>query len=216
MDGLASKLEDPMTALSPSRQLHLQIRTRRSAKVRALRAHAEVQRKQDALKLENLRERASNWISQQLCRQRRRCAAEDRRGPDVHGLGNLVPRAAAVLRAAGQDGTALPMRRRHCSSGSTTRSARARRARRRGIREGGRAVQRRRAVVTSGSQQGRSTADGITAACHRFMRATGACAEVTDKLVKRRLGARTSDNSAEGLAHLMLDQAQSCFYEKAR
>ncbi|GMF30944.1 unnamed protein product [Phytophthora lilii] len=69
-----------------------------------------------------------------------------------------------------------------------------------------------------GVQTDRSTADGLKAACHHFMRAAGAFAEVKDKLVERTLGARTPDMSAEGLGlltFLMLAQAQACFYEKA-
>ncbi|KAG7391893.1 hypothetical protein PHYPSEUDO_003099 [Phytophthora pseudosyringae] len=69
-----------------------------------------------------------------------------------------------------------------------------------------------------GVQTDRSTADGLKAACHHFMRAAGAFAEVKDKIVERTLGARTPDMSAEGLGlltYLMLAQAQACFYEKA-
>ncbi|OWZ24497.1 Programmed cell death 6-interacting protein [Phytophthora megakarya] len=69
-----------------------------------------------------------------------------------------------------------------------------------------------------GVQTDRSTADGLKTACHHFMRAAGAFADVKDKIVEQTLGARTPDMSAEGLGlltYLMLAQAQACFYEKA-
>ncbi|CEG35821.1 Predicted signal transduction protein [Plasmopara halstedii] len=69
-----------------------------------------------------------------------------------------------------------------------------------------------------GLQTDRSTADGLKAACHHFMKAAGAFTEVKDKILEQTIGTRTPDMSTEGLgllAFLMLAQAQACFYEKA-
>ncbi|CAI5708798.1 unnamed protein product [Hyaloperonospora brassicae] len=69
-----------------------------------------------------------------------------------------------------------------------------------------------------GVETDRSTVEGLKTACHHFMRAAGAFAEVRDTIVDQTVGVRTPDMSAEGLGmlmYLMLAQAQACFYEKA-
>uniref|UniRef100_M4BB69 BRO1 domain-containing protein n=1 Tax=Hyaloperonospora arabidopsidis (strain Emoy2) TaxID=559515 RepID=M4BB69_HYAAE len=69
-----------------------------------------------------------------------------------------------------------------------------------------------------GVETDRSTVEGLKTACHHFMRAAGAFAEVKDTIVDRTVGVRTPDMSSEGLGmlmYLMLAQAQACFYEKA-